>query len=918
MAVVSPIGFHLQQKQMEGSPVPRSFSTTLSGGRGGGGRDIGEIEQLESLEEAGASSSVSQGGSLSVGIGEMVFVAVGKEYKESKSTLIWALQNSSTDTKLVLVHVHRPAQMIPMLGGKFPASQLTKQQVNAYRLQEREKMNTTLHEYLLLCAAKVQAKLLVIEMDDIAKGLLTLIAQHSITKLVMGAASDRHYSRRMKSPRSKTASTVQREAPASCSIWFVCKGRLICTRPTELDGEKLQTPLASPSSRFIQPEPFGKSLSQGTQPTVVGETWCRSESGHYDSRGKEITVGLSRVDPIRLSPLSSFSTERTEIDGWEGISHRSSQSSDHSSCSASEEANCLVSPSVLRYEDSENGSVMLPSLQESEEDFQFLYPQDKQEDGTMQDAICNHQQQDFAEAEKAKHVAYGESHRRRRAERVALEAVCKAQMAENLYARELKQRKDIEETLAREKLEQEKLKCQCDEVITELRKVNEQKSVLENQVIDADHVVRDLEEKLSTAHRLVNSLQAEREELQQKHDHAIRETEELQQGKEEVNAATNRKHSFSEFTNLELEQATSEFDNSLKIGEGGSGSVYRGVLSHTTVAIKKLDPQGLQGQIQFQQEVEVLGRVRHPHLVTLIGTCIESWCLVYEFLPNGSLEDRLQCKDNSPPLSWQTRVRIAAEICSALVFLHSNKPHTVVHGDLKPANILLDANFVSKLSDFGISRLLVQPTNANSVYHLTEPKGTIPYMDPEFIATGELSPGSDIYSFGIIILRLLTGRSAWGIAKEVREVLTRGTWHMILDKSAGDWPLVQTKQLAYIGLRCCELNRRNRPDLVNDIWRVLEPMKKAASTGRLTSCALTSADDSQMPPYFMCPIFQEIMRDPHVAADGFTYEAEAVRGWFERGNKTSPMTNLQLQHTSLVPNHALRSAIQEWLQQQRS
>ena len=131
----------------------------------------------------------------------------------------------------------------------------------------------------------------------------------------------------------------------------------------------------------------------------------------------------------------------------------------------------------------------------------------------------------------------------------------------------------------------------------------------------------------------------------------------------------------------------------------------------------------------FSLQVAVLSKVRHPNLVTLIGASSESWALVYEFLPNGSLEDRLTRMNNTPPLTWQVRTRIIAEICSALIFLHSNKPHPVVHGDLKPDNILLDANFVSKLGDFGICRLIIQSsTTTATLYCHTHPKGTFAYI----------------------------------------------------------------------------------------------------------------------------------------------------------------------------------------------
>ncbi|MQL84193.1 hypothetical protein Taro_016695, partial [Colocasia esculenta] len=887
------------------------------GSRGGGG----EIEELEPLDVAGASSDTSLWGSPSMEPEEKIYVAVGKEFKESKSTLVWTLQNFPRDKKLVLVHVHRPAQLINMMGAWVPASRLTGQQVNAHRLLEKEKMNKALDEYLALCAnTKVQAEKLVIDMDDVAKGLLILIAQHGITKLVMGAAADRQYSKKMKEPKSKKAVTLQKEAPPSCSIWFVCKGHRICNRTTDWDDGKLPSTSTSPSSMSVQSEPFRKSRSQVNPISLPQEAFRhnRSWSDTYDSHAhrRETIGGLPREDPIRTVPQSLVNTEGNNIDVWEGISRKSSLSSDQSSLSPSDETNSFISASVPRYEDSENGSVMLPSLHESEEHFQVSSLRDEQEDESIEDDIYRRLRLAFAEAENSKHEAYEESRRRQRAERDCLEAVRKAKVAENSYAKELKRRKYVEEIVAREKLELDNLKCQLHEVTEELRKAHEQKSALEIQVSNADHVHRGLEEKLLAAQHFINSLQAERHELQRERDDAIK-SKELLLEKEEINVGNRPGQNFSAFTYFELEQATNKFGNELKIGEGGYGSVYKGVLRHTTVAIKKLCTQGMQGQIEFYQEVEILSRVRHPNLVMLIGACVEDWCLIYEFLPNGSLEDRLLCKGNTPPLSWQARIRIATEICSALIFLHSHNPHRIVHGDLKPANILLDANLVSKLGDFGISRLLMQTNSGTTLYHRTDPKGTFAYMDPEFCATGELTPGSDIYSFGIIILQLLTGKPAFGIPKEVQDALNRGTLHMILDKSAGDLPFVQAKQLAHLGLRCCEVNRKCRPDLVNEIWRILEPMKKAVSACLSMSSVSSLEDDFHAPPYFMCPIFQEVMRDPHVAGDGFTYEGEAIRGWLEGGNKTSPMTNLNLPHTELIPNHALRSAIQEWLQQQQ-
>lgn len=256
-------------------------------------------------------------------------------------------------------------------------------------------------------------------------------------------------------------------------------------------------------------------------------------------------------------------------------------------------------------------------------------------------------------------------------------------------------------------------------------------------------------------------------------------------------------------------------------------------------------------------QVNVLSKLRHPNLVTLIGACPEAWILVYEYLPNGNLEDRLSCKGNTPPLSWQTRIRVAAELCSVLIFLHSCKPQSIIHGDLKPANILLDANHVSKLSDFGICRVISQDelssNNTTQCFRTEHPRGTLTYIDPEFLSTGELTRKSDVYSFGIILLQLLTGRTALGITKDVQSALDRGNLRDLLDPTAGDWPFVQAKQLAHLAVSCCAMNRSSRPDLGSEVWRMLERMKVSCGA---SSFRLGSDDHCQIPSYFICPIFQ--------------------------------------------------------------
>ncbi|KAL8136447.1 hypothetical protein V2J09_002448 [Rumex salicifolius] len=359
-----------------------------------------------------------------------------------------------------------------------------------------------------------------------------------------------------------------------------------------------------------------------------------------------------------------------------------------------------------------------------------------------------------------------------------------------------------------------------------------------------------------------------------------------------------------ELSFIEIIKATCDLDPLLLIREVGYESVYRGKLSETDVAIKILQPD----EMQFQKEVEVLSKFRHPNMITLMGVCSEASALAYEYLPNGSLEDRLDCKDNTPSLPWQTRISIATELCSTLIFFHSREPHKLIHAALKPSCIYLDSNFSCKIGDFRSSFMI--PADGNSVRDNSIAVNSV-YMDPEFVATREVSPDMDVYAYGIILLKLLTGRTALRLVERVKSALADHELEQILDNSAGEWPLWQAKQLAHLGLSCCE----HTSDLKLDVWPVLEQMRRMNNESVVASNP--SQPDDDPPFYFICPILQEPMKDPHVAADGFTYEAEALREWLNGGHDTSPMTNERLPHLNLVPNLALRSAIKEWQDQRR-
>ncbi|XP_073525825.1 uncharacterized protein [Phyllobates terribilis] len=215
------------------------------------------------------------------------------------------------------------------------------------------------------------------------------------------------------------------------------------------------------------------------------------------------------------------------------------------------------------------------------------------------------------------------------------------------------------------------------------------------------------------------------------------------------------------FTYRELCVATGVFNAANMIGEGGFGKVYKGRLeSGEIVAIKQLNHDGLQGSQEFIIEVLMLSLLHHPKLMSLIGYCADGdeKLLVYEYMPQGSLEDHLfDFGLGKVPLDWNTRIKIAVDTARGIEYLHLKANPPVIYRDLKPANILLDNNFHAKLSDFGLAKL--GPVG-DKTHVSTRVMGTYGYCAPEYAMSGKLTTKSDIYSFGVVLLEIITGRKA--------------------------------------------------------------------------------------------------------------------------------------------------------------
>ncbi|XP_061373357.1 putative wall-associated receptor kinase-like 16 [Gastrolobium bilobum] len=287
------------------------------------------------------------------------------------------------------------------------------------------------------------------------------------------------------------------------------------------------------------------------------------------------------------------------------------------------------------------------------------------------------------------------------------------------------------------------------------------------------------------------------------------------------------------FTEAELKDATNNFDEGRVLGQGGHGTVYRGILhDNRTVAIKKSkisDPSQIE---QFINEVIVLSQINHRNVVKLLGCCLETQVplLVYEFIPNGTIYEHLHDQSNSVKLKWKTRLRIATEAAGALAYLHSAISTPIIHRDVKTTNILLDHNLIAKVSDFGASRIV--PLDKNQLTTLVQ--GTLGYLDPEYFQTSHLTEKSDVYSFGVVLAELITGKKALSFARREEDrnlavyflsSMKEGRLINIVDSHIIDEANIeQLTGVAHIAKRCLKVNREERPTM-KEVAMELEGLK---------------------------------------------------------------------------------------------
>ncbi|XP_040873106.1 U-box domain-containing protein 35 isoform X4 [Glycine max] len=706
----------------------------------------------------------------------LVAVAIEKDNKGSRHALKWAADTLlSRGQTLVLIHV---------LHTTSPSHEAIICNINTNSPAASPHVNITkdlFRTFHCYCSRKdIQCLDVLLEDMDVVKGITEYVSYAAIENLVLGQAS-RHGFIRFK---SSTPSNILKGAPDFCTVYVISKGRISSVRSAARTA-----PHASPLLRHIQilhDENARESeiSSKYNRASIKPSSWQSESMKRINLSGRscmdfpESDSDISFVSSERPSSVRSSSVFYDYFD-LHARNPRTSTSSDHSlgSTRMRPKFSDLSSTDISFSEDSRRSSVSSSLLNdEAEADMRSLKLELK------------HTLEIYTTA-------------------------CRETLAAQQKLGELQNWKIEEE----KKMEEMQLSQEAAEASVEQEKARSKAA----------------RETAKAAKRIARVESSKRESVKVK---ALKEAEEM---RKQLDNLTQNDKRYRRYTIEEIERATDMFSEARKIGEGGYGPVYKCYLDHTQVAVKVLRQDSAQGEAQFQQEVNILGCIRHPNMVLLIGACAEHGILVYEYMAKGSLEDCMFGKKKEKEgkmRSWKVRFGIAAEIATGLLFLHQTKPEPLVHRDLKPGNILLDQNYVSKISDVGLAKLVPAATAGNGTQCcMTAAAGTFCYIDPEYQQTGMLGVKSDVYSLGIILLQLLTGRPAMGLAHQVEESIKKDRFGEMLDPSVPDWPLEQALCLANLALQCAQLRRKDRPDLATLVLPRLQILRDFASLHSSTS-----------------------------------------------------------------------------------
>ncbi|KAJ6673770.1 U-BOX DOMAIN-CONTAINING PROTEIN 34-LIKE [Salix viminalis] len=683
-----------------------------------------------------------------VGGNGLVAVAIDRD-KNSQIALKWAIDNLLVKGQtVILIHVNLKSSL-----SSHSSSPKMNQSVDSKDL---------FLPFRCFCTRKdISCKDVMLEDTDVAKALTEYVNQTLIETLIVGGSTKGGF---LRFKAADLAGSVSKGAPDFCTVYVISKGKIQSMRPasrhapsTPLHNQLLSqngTVPAASMDMHIPPTPAKRGWgSPFTRRGLNGKSY--GELSVPDSDISFVSSGRASIDNIFPPFYDCTETSRTppRLSNISDLDSNYSFESLHYGRRSMDQGGFSPELSSFSHE-----SDQLPSAAEDvEAEMRRLKLELKQ---TMQ----------------------------------MYSSACKEALTAKQKAKELQRWKMEEE----QRFEEARLAEEAALAIAEREKAKSKAAI---EAAEAAQRIAELESQ-----KRINAEMKARREAEEK--------------RKALDALANSDVRYRRYPIEEIEAATDYFSESRKIGEGGYGPVYKGYLDHTSVAIKVLRPDAAQGRSQFQQEVssqktslqvEVLCCIRHPNMVLLLGACPEYGCLVYEFMANGSLEDRLFCRGNTPPLSWQLRFRVASEI--------------------------------------GTGLLLVPPSVADNVtqYRMTSTAGTFCYIDPEYQQTGMLGIKSDIYSLGIMFLQILTAKPAMGLTHHVERALEKGTFAQMLDPAVPDWPIEEATHFARLSLKCAELRRKDRPDLGKV---VLPELKRLRAIAEETMHRSLSTPSAARPPTF--------------------------------------------------------------------
>ncbi|XP_050150495.1 putative U-box domain-containing protein 50 [Malus sylvestris] len=787
---------------------------------------------------------------------EKVYVALGNELQDGFKTLEWTLRRwKSQSISIVILHVTYSISgkdYVYNPFGKLPAASVSDEKLKILRRYEQEKIDKILSKYIAFCG-NVKTEILKVEKYDESshKLILDLISGLHITKLVVGFSFIKSSSWRPKIAIS-VAFYIHEHKAESCELFIICGGKEVFLR-----GENDQIIMEDGKGVMV-----AKMKDEVSIKFLIEKMFLENRHSSLASPTKKDSINLQNlwenfaqeIEVYYQQLCSNLDAEDYELGNGTGTSQ-------------------LPSPTeAIMMQMNGNPNMSLPEKYES-----------------LRTKISETQARMRLKKKEAKENA----NRHAKAERAICLCERRAQELDVHVKEEGDNRRELKKELDTQK---EQLHAEVKDIQESRNKIrslielqselshklhiskmakSQAKVQLENEVMKRVDMVRDIE-----------VLRRERDVFRRRIEFCRqKDATETTEGLSELSCC------LREYTDEEIKLATDKFSERFRLKSGiDLTSVYKGRINHVTVAIKVLNSYYGLSQEDFQAKVKLISDIRHPHLLAMMGYCSQPNSTVFEYMHNGSLRDILvsshEIKNLARDLWWHDHIRIAAEICSAVCYLHMARPKPIVHGHLSPSNILLDCNLVVKVSGLGLNQSL------NDEGHIVW----------------------DIRAFGILTLNLLTGRN-W-VDEDMlmdKEGLVR-----VLDKKAGQWPLDLAEELVSLVLRCLTITNGPNRDLRRIMEELGEIRKRAdvlvarGGSGLNIKGIVHGEVTNDVPSVFICPIFQEVMKDPHIAANGFSYEQEAIGKWLRLGHDTSPMTNLKFENKILIPNHTLRSLAQDW------